>query len=82
MSEIIWFLFFSDWLISLSMMFSRFIYAVAKGKIFYLFVAEEYSIGICPIVVLSTYVLMDTWLLHSLAIVNDAAVNIGVHIFF
>ena len=37
MSEIISYLSFSDWLISLSMMFSRSIHAVAKDKIFFFF---------------------------------------------
>ena len=32
-SKIIWYLYFSDWLISLSKMFSRSIHAVTKGKI-------------------------------------------------
>ena len=41
MSEIIWYLFFSDWLLSLSIMFSRSIHAVAKGKIFSFFVAKS-----------------------------------------
>ena len=36
-SEIIWYLSFSDWLISLSIMFSRSIYIVAKDKIFVFF---------------------------------------------
>ena len=39
-SEIIWYLSFSDWLISLSIMFSKSIYTAAKGKIF---MVEEYS---------------------------------------
>ena len=34
MSEIVWYLPFSDWLISLSKMFSRSSHAVSKGKIF------------------------------------------------
>ena len=32
-----WYLSFSDWFISLSIMFSRFIHAVAKGKFFFFF---------------------------------------------
>ena len=43
MSEIMWYLSFSDWLMSLSIMFSRSVYAVTKGKIF-LFIAKWYSI--------------------------------------
>ena len=34
-SEIIWYFSFSDWLISLSIMFSRSIYTVTNGKIFF-----------------------------------------------
>ena len=37
MSEIIWYLSFADWLISHSIMFSRSIHTVAKGKIFFFF---------------------------------------------
>ena len=37
MSEIIWYLSFSDWLISLSIMLTRSIHSVAKGKGFVLF---------------------------------------------
>ena len=38
--EIMWYLSFSDWLFSLSMMFSSSIHAAAKGKIFFFFIAE------------------------------------------
>ena len=37
MSEIIWYLCFSDWLTSLSIIISRSIHDVAKGKIFFFF---------------------------------------------
>ena len=40
MSEIIWYLSFSDCLISLSIMFSRSVHTVAKGKIFFFFTAK------------------------------------------
>ena len=61
-SEIIGYLSFSDWFISLSIMFSRSIHAVIKGKFFFIFLQPS-SIPLCkcPIVVLSTYLLMDTW---------------------
>ena len=39
-SEIIWYLSFSDWLTSLSIMLSRSIYSVANGKIYFFFTAE------------------------------------------
>ena len=44
MSGIIWYLSFSGWLIALSLIFSRSIHAVAKGKIFFFFKAKLYSI--------------------------------------
>ena len=37
MSEIMWYLSFSDWLISLSIMISKTVHTVAKGKIFFFF---------------------------------------------
>ena len=43
-SEIIWDLSFYDWLISLSIMFSRCIHAVTNGKILFFFTAKWYSI--------------------------------------
>ena len=57
---IIWYLSFSDWLISLSIMFSRTIHTVAKGKIFFLWLSSILLCK-CSIVVLSTHLLMDTW---------------------
>ena len=53
---------FSDWLISLSIMFSRSIHTVAKGKILFFFLCPK-SIPLCkcPIVDLSTHLLMDIW---------------------
>ena len=62
MSEIIWYLSFSDWLISLSIMFfSRFIHTVAKGKSFFLSQPSSIPLCKCPIIVLSTHLMMDTW---------------------
>ena len=58
--EIIWYLFFSDWLISLSIMFLRSIHTVAKGKFSFLWLS---SVPLCKysIVVLSTHLLMNIW---------------------
>ena len=42
-SEIMWYLSFTDWLISLSI-FSRSIHAVVGGKNFFFFIAAQYSI--------------------------------------
>ena len=65
MSEIIWYLSFSDWLMSLSMKFSMSIHTVSKGKIFFFTVSNIPSCK-CPIVVLSTYLLMTVGLLPYL----------------
>ena len=43
-SEIIWFLAFSNWLISLSIIFSRSIHVVADGSVSSFLTAEEFSI--------------------------------------
>ena len=60
-SEIIWRLSLSDWLISLSIMFSMSIHTVAKGKIFFFFWPNSIPLCKCPIVVVSTHLLMETW---------------------
>ena len=67
MSEIIWYLPFSDWLISLSIMFSRSIHTVTKGKIFFFFfyIRVIFHCVNAPHF-LSTHLPMDTWLLPNL----------------
>ena len=53
---------FSDWFISLSIMFSRSIQAITKGKIFFSFLwPSSIPSCKCSIVILSTHLLMDTW---------------------
>ena len=59
MSEIIWYLSFLDWLISLSIMFSRSIHAVTKVKFPSFLWPSSIPWCKCPIVVLSTHLLMD-----------------------
>ena len=76
-----WYLFFTNWLISLSIIFSSSNYPVAKGK---------NSFSLLHSILWCKY---NSFLIHSfadghlgcfqhLAIVNCAAMNIGVHRFF
>ena len=76
-----WSLSFSDWLISLNILFSRSIQVVAKGKFFLIFL-WPHSIPLCkcPIVILPTHRHLGYF--HILVIVNNAAMNIGVFMFF
>ena len=61
-SEIIWYLFFSVWLILLSIMFSVSLHTITMGKIFLFFLwPSNIPLHKWPIVALSTHLLMDTW---------------------
>ena len=56
MTKIIWYLYFSDWLISFRIVFSRSIHAITKGKNFSSFSwLNSIRLCKCPIVVLSTH---------------------------
>ena len=61
MSEIIWYLSFSDWLISLGIIFSRSIHTVTKVKLSSFLHLSRIPFCKCPIVVLSTHLLMAAW---------------------
>ena len=64
------------------MIFSRLIYIAANGNISFFFMAEYYSMEyICHILGQSS---VDRHLscFHVLAIINSAALHIGVHILF
>ena len=84
MSEIIWYLSFSDLHISFSIMFSRSIYVVTKDKnVFFFLQLSSTPLCKCPIVVLSTHLLKDTLgSFQLLAIVNNDAMNLRVLVFF
>ena len=49
---------------------------------FCFFMAMQYLLYKCPIVVLPSQLLMDTGYFHFLVIVNNVAMNIGVLMFF
>ena len=81
MSEIPWNFSFSDWFISLSIMFSRPIHAVANGKTFFFLQLGSIPLCKCPIV----YPLTTDGLLgffHILAVVNNPVMNTGMHVSF
>ena len=71
------------WLTSLSMKISRFTHVAENGIISFFFMAEEYFIVYMYHIFL-THSSVDGHLGSSqvLAIVNSAAINIGVHVFF
>ena len=75
------FLSFCVWLISLSMMFSRFIHVVACIKIILLFKAEQYSV-VCMCHILFICLPFDGLLccFDFLAFVNNAVLNVGIQV--
>ena len=85
----IWFLSFSVWLTSLSMITSRFIHVAANSNISFSFIAGYYSV-VCVYIYMYTHHIFfihssvhgHLGCLHALAVVNSAAVNIGVHVSF
>ena len=83
MSEITY-LSFSDWLTSLSITFSRSVHAVTKGKIFFFKKLSRIPLCQCPIVYCFIHSSTDRhWgCFLIMEIVNKAAVNTGVLMFF
>ena len=76
--EITWYLSFFDGLISLSIMISRSVHAVGKGKIFFFFYSQVvfHCVNVPPLFYLFIYCF------QVLAIINNAALNIRVQVFF
>ena len=77
------YLFFCDWLISLSMMSSKFIHVVACVKVSFLFKAEQYFLD-CVYHIWFIYSSIEGPLncFHILAVVYNAAINMSVQISF
>ena len=81
MCEITQYLFFSVWLISLSIIPSRSIYAVANGKISFFLWLNNIPLYICATSSLSIHQ-GRLGCSHVLVIVNSAAMNRGLHASF
>ena len=71
-----------DWLLSVSMMFSRFVYAVACFRASFLLMAEYYYVvWIYHILLIHASVDGHLDCFHLLAVTIDAAINICVQVF-
>ena len=80
MNEIIWYLSFSNWFISLSIIFCSFIHIIANEKISFFFDGLVFH---CLYILPLLYPFMIQGYLssfHNLAIVDNAAVNIREHV--
>ena len=82
MSEIIWYLFVSGWLIFTSLI-HYFHTCCSKSKVSFLFLAKEYSIVyICHIFFIHSSVDGHLNSFPNLSVFDTAAINIGVHMAF
>ena len=85
MNDVIWYLSFSNLLILLTIIPSSSMHMVANGKISFFLIAKKYSI-LCMCThthhIFFTHSSGDGHLgsFHTLAIVDSAAINIGVHV--
>ena len=78
MSEIIQYLSFSDWIMSLSIMFSMSIQTVAKGKIFFFFMTKQYfTVQVTHSCFIYSSIDGHLGCFHNLAIVNNSTMNLG-----
>ena len=78
-----WYLSFSVWLISHSIIASGFIHAVPNSKTsFFKLWLSNIPLYMHHDLFLFIYLLMDTGCFHTLAVENNASVNIGIHISF
>ena len=83
MSDIMWYLFFSVWLTSLSMIISRSVCVVANGIIsFFLWLSNIPLYQINNIFFIHSSVDGHLGFFHVLAVVNSAAMNIEEHVSF
>ena len=81
-TEVVWYLSFSVWLLSLSIIPSRPIDVVTNGRISFLFMAEKCSILYIHPIFIHLSINRHLGCFHFLAIVNKALMNVKVHISF
>ena len=82
-TRVVWYLSFSIWLSSLSVIVSRSIHVAANGAISFCTMAEGYSI-VYMYHIFFIHLSVDGHLacFHVLAVVNSAAVNTGMYVSF